>query len=63
MRTRLPEKLRNGRVQDWDFLNMKSGTRLGGDQEFCAFSLETEMRPEQNFQILNILGPDQARDF
>ena len=42
---------------------MKSGTRLGGDQESCAFSLETEMRPEQNFQILNILGPDQARDF
>ena len=31
--TRLLEKLTNGRVQDQDFLKIKSGTRLGQDQE------------------------------
>jgi hypothetical protein len=43
-RTRLLEKITNGRVRDWDFLKIKSEARPGRDRESHAFSLETETR-------------------
>jgi hypothetical protein len=48
-RTKLLEKLTNGGVQDHDFLIIKSGTRLGQDQNFSDLSIikieENETRP------------------
>ena len=43
-RTRLLEKITNGRVRDRDFLKIKSEPRPGRDRESRAFSLETETR-------------------
>ena len=43
-RTRLLQKLTNGRVRDRDFLKIKSGTGPRQDQESRALSLETETR-------------------
>ena len=43
-RTRLLEKLINGRVRDRDFLIFKIETRPGRDRESRAFSLESEAK-------------------